>query len=111
MLLRRCCLVPVVVAASVLMAQTPAWADTITVTPSWEGAPWVAKIQTLLNVSAQAGLVCCVLAFVLGGAAMAVGRVIGSNQAGNRGLQFLLGGAGGAITIISAPAAVSWLIK
>jgi len=104
-----------------LFIQAPAWADptspssdastwNIQVTPSWEGAPWVPKIQQLLNVASQAALVCCALAFILGGAAMAVGRVIGSNQAGNRGLQFLLGGAGGAIVVVSAPAILSWLI-
>lgn len=94
-----------------LPAHAATRSDAIKLTPGWEGAPWVAKIQQLLNVSAQGALVCCLLAFVLGGGALALGRVLGSNRAGNLGLQFLLGGAAGAVVIISAPSLLSWLIK
>lgn len=83
----------------------------LAVNPSWENAPWEPKVQTILNVTAQAALACCVLAFLVGGAAMGVGRIIGSYQAGTRGLQFVLGGAGGALVIASASSVVSWLIS
>ena len=79
--------------------------------PSWENAPWEPKVHTILNVTAQAALACCVLAFLVGGAAMGVGRIIGSYQAGTRGLQFVLGGAGGALIIASASSIVSWLVS
>jgi hypothetical protein len=79
--------------------------------PSWENAPWEPKVHTILNVTAQASLVCCLLAIVIGGGAMGVGRILGSYQSGTRGLQFVLGGAGGALVIVSAPALVSWLIS
>ena len=79
--------------------------------PSWEGAPWAPKVQTILNVTAKAGLACCLLAFLVGGAAMGVGRIVGSYQSGSRGLQFVLGGAGGALIIASASQIVSWLIS
>lgn len=82
----------------------------LSVNPSWEGAPWEPKVHTILNVTAQAALACCVLALLIGGAAMAVGRVVGSYQSGTRGLQFVLGGAGGALVIASASAIVSWLV-
>ena len=83
----------------------------LTVTPSWENAPWEPKVQTILNVTAQVSLACCLLAFLVGGAAMGVGRIVGSYQSGTRGLQFVLGGAGGALIIASAPSIVSWLIS
>ena len=83
----------------------------LTVTPSWENAPWKPKVQTILNVTAQVSLACCLLAFLVGGAAMGVGRIVGSYQSGTRGLQFVLGGAGGALIIASAPSIVSWLIS
>jgi hypothetical protein len=89
----------------------PAWADDVQVTPNWEGAPWVGKVQLLLNVTAQAALACCVLALLVGGASLAVGRILGANQAGSRGLQLILGGVGGALVIISAASIVAWLTK
>lgn len=99
-----------------VMALAAAWppsrasADPVEVRPGWENAPWEGKAQTILNVTAQIGLACCVLSLLLGGAAMGVGRIIGSYQAGNRGLQLILGGGGGALVIASAASIVSWLI-
>jgi hypothetical protein len=83
----------------------------LTVEPSWENAPWQPKVQTILNVTAQVSLACCLLAFLIGGAAMGVGRIVGSYQSGTRGLQFVLGGAGGALIIASAAPIISWLIS
>jgi hypothetical protein len=98
-------------AAGQAPSPTPAASGGLTVTPSWENAPWEPKVQTILNVTAQVSLACCVLAFLVGGAAMGVGRVVGSYQSGTRGLQFVLGGAGGALVIASAASIVSWLIS
>jgi hypothetical protein len=84
--------------------------EDVTVDPSWEGAPWVPQVEKILNVTAQLGLACCVLSLLLGGAAMGVGRLVGSYQAGHRGLQLILGGGGGALIIASAASIVRWLI-
>jgi hypothetical protein len=83
----------------------------ITVNPSWENAPWQPKAQTVLNVTAQAALACCVLSLLVGGAALGVGKIAGSYQAGDRGLRLILGGGAGALVIASAAQAVSWLIR
>ncbi len=83
----------------------------ITVNPSWENAPWQDKVQTILNVTAQAALACCVLSLLLGGAAMGVGRITGSYQAGNRGVQLLIGGGGGALVVATAASVVRWLVS
>lgn len=98
-------------AAAQVQPTAPAIDSGLTVTPSWENAPWEPKVQTILNVTAQVSLACCVLAFLVGGAAMGVGRIVGSYQSGTRGLQFVLGGAGGALIIASASSIVSWLIS
>lgn len=96
-------------AVALIGSSHPAWADDINVNPSWSGVPGQDKAQTILNVTAQAALACCVAACLLGGAAMGIGRVIGSYQAGNRGLMFFLGGGAGALAIGIAPAFVRWL--
>ena len=83
----------------------------LTVHPSWENAPWQPKVQTILNVTDQVAIACCVLGFLIGGAAMAIGRVTGAYQAGTRGLSFVLGAGAGALIIASAPAVVAWLIS
>lgn len=93
-----------------LIAPQVAWADPIEVVPSWEEAPWQSKVQTILNVTAQIGLSCCVFSLLAGGAAMGIGKVVGSYQAGHRGLQLILGGGGGALVIASTASIVSWLI-
>jgi len=100
----------VAVFLAVALLSSPAWAESVTVKPSWENAPWKDKVQTILNVTAQIGVACCVLALLLGGAAMGVGKIAGSYQAGNRGLQLILGGGGGALIIASAASIVSWLV-
>jgi hypothetical protein len=99
-----------VTVVAVLLAPQAVWADPIEVQPSWEQAPWQGKVQTILNVTAQIGLSCCVFSLLAGGAAMGVGKVIGSYQAGHRGLQLILGGGGGALVIASTASIVSWLI-
>jgi hypothetical protein len=96
--------------AMAVAASTPA-PSPVTVTPSWENAPWQPKVQVILNVTAQVGIACCLFAFLAGGAAMAIGRVTGSYQAGNRGLVWLLGGGGGALVIASAAPALNWLLR
>ena len=112
-----------VLAAAVLAGWLPAlaWAepspspmpgsDSITVHPSWENAPWQAKVQTVLNVTAQAALACCVLSLLVGGAALGIGRITGSYQAGNRGVALLVGGGAGALVVATAAEAVRWLVS
>ncbi len=100
----------------------PAWAEPtpspgpggsapITVHPSWENAPWQDKVQTILNVTAQAALACCVLSLLVGGAALGIGRVTGSYQAGNRGVALLVGGGAGALVVATAASVVRWLVS
>jgi hypothetical protein len=90
---------------------TPDAGEPITVDPSWENAPWQPKVQTILNVTAQAALACCVASLLLGGAVMGIGRVTGSYQAGSRGVQLLVGGGGGALVVATAASAVGWLVS
>jgi hypothetical protein len=82
-----------------------------TVSPSWEGAPWADKVQTIINVTAKGAIACCVVAFLVGAASMGVGRVVGSYQAGTRGLHWLMGGAGGLLVIGSTASIVSWFLS
>jgi hypothetical protein len=89
----------------------PGTSQPITVDPSWENAPWQGKVQTILNVTAQAALACCVGSLLLGGAAMGIGRATGSYQAGNRGVQLLIGGGGGALVVATAASVVGWLVS
>jgi len=89
---------------------TPGAGQPITVHPSWENAPWQDKVQTILNVTAQAALACCVLSLLVGGAALGIGRVTGSYQAGNRGVQLLVGGGAGALVVATAASVVRWLV-
>jgi hypothetical protein len=95
----------VVVTAPAAVAQ-----EEVTVEPSWEGAPWVPQVQKILNVTAQMGLACCVFSLLIGGAALGLGRVVGSYQAGQRGLQLILGGGGGSLVVVSAASIISWLV-
>jgi hypothetical protein len=90
---------------------SPAPSQPITVRPSWENAPWQDKVQTILNVTAQAALACCVLSLLVGGAALGIGRVTGSYQAGNRGVQLLVGGGAGALVVATAASVVRWLVS
>jgi hypothetical protein len=90
---------------------SPGQSNPITVDPSWENAPWQGKVQTVLNVTAQAALACCVGSLLVGGAAMGAGRITGSYQAGNRGLQLVLGGGGGALVVATAASVVGWLVS
>jgi len=90
---------------------SPAPGAPITVDPSWENAPWQPKVQTVLNVTAEAALACCVLSLLVGGAALGIGKVTGSYQAGDRGLRLILGGGAGALVVASAAQAVSWLVR
>ena len=122
---RRCCravvsTVVLLLVEVVVLFPVTAWAEPgtsptpgapITVNPSWENAPWQPKAQTVLNVTAQAALACCVLSLLVGGAAMGIGKIAGSYQAGDRGLRLVLGGGAGALVVASAAQAVSWLIR
>jgi hypothetical protein len=111
----------VLLAVVVLAAPGPAWAEPsptpsppaepITVDPSWEGAPWQPKVQTILNVTAEVALACCVGSLLVGAAALGIGRATGSYQAGNRGVQLLIGGGAGALVVASAASVVGWLVS
>jgi hypothetical protein len=114
--------VAVVLLAGVVVGPAAAWAEPspsptqgpsnpITVDPSWEDAPWEGKVQTVLNVTAQAALACCVGSLLVGGAAMGLGRITGSYQAGNRGVQLLIGGGAGALVVATAASVVGWLVS
>jgi len=94
-----------VVTAPAVLAQ-----EQVPVEPSWEGAPWVPQVQKILNVTAQMALACCVFSLLIGGAALGLGRVMGSYQAGHRGLQLILGGGGGSLVVVSAASIISWLV-
>ena len=52
----------------------------------------------------------CVAAFLIGAAALGLGRATGSYQGGSSGLQMILRGGAGALVVASAASFVSWLI-
>lgn len=81
------------------------------VTPTWDNAPGTDKIQRILNVTAQAGLTCCVLSVLLGGMALGIGRLVGSTQTGFRAGQLIMGGGGGSLIIVFAAKLVNWMIQ
>lgn len=93
------------------MVAFPSLADGVTVNPSWGGAPGTDKIQRILNATAQAGLTCCVASIVIGGAALGIGKLMGSTQMGVRAGQLIFGGGGGALVITLATKIVTWLLK
>jgi hypothetical protein len=93
-----------------LLAPRAAWADPIEVNPSWESAPWQGTVERLLNVTAQTAFACCAFSLLAGGAAMGLGKIVGSYQAGHRGLQLMVGGGGGALVVASTASILSWLI-
>ncbi|ONH60411.1 hypothetical protein CcI49_11750 [Frankia sp. CcI49] len=81
----------------------------IEVTPDWRDLPGRSKIEDLLDVGAQLGLVCCVGAVIVGGGALGIGRVTGSAPSGIRGWGMVLGGSGGALLITYAPDLIAWI--
>ena len=99
-----------VAAVRALLAPQVAWADPIEVNPSWESAPWQGTVERLLNVTAQTAFACCAFSLLAGGAAMGLGKIVGSYQAGHRGLQLMVGGGGGALVVASTASILSWLI-
>ncbi|MBL7520796.1 hypothetical protein I6A84_22575 [Frankia sp. CNm7] len=80
----------------------------ITVNPDWRDMPGREKIEMFLDTASQVGLACCIGAVVIGGAAMGIGRASGAGQASSRGLAMVLGGGGGAVLILLAPALIGW---
>lgn len=106
----RCGKAAAVTVILLLATVAPAAAEPVTVEPSWRGAPWQGKVQLILDVTAQIALACCVLSLLLGGAALGVARMIGSYQAGHRGVQLILGGGGGALVVATAASVVGWLV-
>jgi hypothetical protein len=99
-----------VLTVTLLLAPSAACADPIEVNPSWEAAPWRATVERLLNVGAQTAFACCAFSLLAGGAAMGLGKMFGSYQAGHRGLQLMVGGGGGALVVASTASILSWLI-
>ena len=83
----------------------------ITVDPSWEGAPWQPKVQTILNVTAKLALACCVFSVLLGAGSLGLSRVFGYQQGGAAGMSLVVRGGGGAIIVASAASLVSWLVS
>ena len=81
------------------------------VRPGWDDAPGQAKIISLLNVTAQVGLACCIASVAIGGAALGIGRATGGGPVSGRGLGMVLGGGGGAVLIKLAPALIGWLSR
>lgn len=99
------------VGSAVAAGPSPAPAGEFKVTPTWDNAPGTDKIQRILNVTAQAGLTCCVLSVLLGGMALGIGRLVGSTQTGFRAGQLIMGGGGGSLIIVFAAKLVNWMIQ
>lgn len=107
-------------AITFMLATSPAWAagpsaapsktQDLKVNPAWGDAPGEAKIQMLIDFAAKAALYCSLFAILAGAAAIAVGKLFGSTQSGNRGAQFVLGGGAAALLVKFAPSIINWLI-
>ncbi|WP_438803275.1 hypothetical protein [Frankia gtarii] len=94
----------------VAVSALPAAADDVEVHPNWEDMPEVDTIQRILNVTAQGSLVCCMLAVLIGGGVLGLGRLTGSMGSGSRAAGYIFGGGGGALIIAVSAKMVAWLI-
>lgn len=103
--------VPDTVLITVPGSETPApqLPDPIEVRPSWHDMPGKDKILSLLDVVSQVGLACCIAAVVIGGGIMGLSKLTGAGRGGTLAAGLVLGGGGGTILIMVAPAAVAWL--
>ncbi len=71
-------------------------------------APIDAPLQELVDVLMGAGILLCLLAFIVGAAMKAVGGTSGNYGAAQRGQSMLMWAAGGAALIAGAGAIITW---
>lgn len=90
-----------------LVAAGPAWADSVTVSPTANGLAFGTKIQNLLNWTAQGALWACLASILLGAGAWGLSKHSGNYGGANKGLQLVIGGAIGALVVATAPAIVN----
>jgi hypothetical protein len=89
------------------IAAGPAWADTVTVSPTANGLTFGAKIQNLLNWTAQGALWACLASILIGAGAWGLSKQLGSYGGAHKGMQLVIGGAIGALVVATAPAIVN----
>jgi hypothetical protein len=90
-----------------LVAAGPAWADSVTVTPTANGLAFGTKIQNLLNWTAQGALWASLASILLGAGMWGLSKHSGNYGGANKGLQLVVGGAIGALVVATAPAIVN----
>jgi hypothetical protein len=90
-----------------LLAAAPAWADSVTVTPTANGLTFGTKIQNLLNWTAQGALWASLASILIGAGVWGLSKHFGNYGGANKGLQLVIGGAIGALVVATAPAIVN----
>ena len=90
-----------------LVAAGPAWADSVTVTPTANGLTFGTKIQNLLNWTAQGALWASLASILIGAGVWGLSKHFGNYGGANKGLQLVIGGAVGALVVATAPAIVN----
>lgn len=90
------------VAAVVLVAAGPAWADDVKVEPTANGLSFGNKVQNMLNWGGQIALWACLASILAGGGAWGLSKHFGSYGGAHKGMQLVLGGAIGAVVVASA---------
>ena len=104
--LRRASALGLLVVARVL-ATGPAWADSVTVSPTANGLTFGAKIQNLLNWTAQGALWASLASILIGAGVWGLSKHFGNYGGAHKGLQLVIGGAVGALVVATAPAIVN----
>ena len=104
--LRRASALGFLVVARVLAAG-PAWADSVTVSPTANGLTFGAKIQNLLNWTAQGALWASLASILIGAGVWGLSKHFGNYGGAHKGLQLVIGGAVGALVVATAPAIVN----
>ena len=90
-----------------LLTAGPAWADSVTVSPTANGLAFGTKIQNLLNWTAQGALWASLASILLGAGTWGLSKHSGNYGGANKGLQLVVGGAIGALVVATAPAIVN----
>jgi hypothetical protein len=90
-----------------LVPAGPAWADSVTVSPTANGLTFGAQVQNVLNWTAQGALWACLASILIGAGAWGLSKHFGNYGGAHKGLQLVIGGAIGALVVATAPAIVN----
>lgn len=79
------------------------------ITPNPNGLPIIGALEKLVGTGQAIALLVCILAVAGGGVAWGLGSLASSSRAATGGKWAVVGGAVGALIVVSASAIVSWM--